>query len=178
MLYDRGQGTASDAKELGQLAHTRGMMIAMLQVEAIRTAQEKYGKGKVMTSEQVRWGLENMNGMTQERLNEKLGFGKILRPFKTSCENHMGADWSRIAQWDGTKFTAVSDWYQADKSLIDPLVKEYGEKYAKEKSCRFGLCTPEALRAFPSLALRAGGERQLRCGATLARRLRLGCASF
>src|SRR2546427_4962324 len=58
----------------------------MLQVEAIRTAQEKYGKGKVMTSEQVRWGLENLN-LTQERLNE-LGFGKIIRPVKTRSEEH------------------------------------------------------------------------------------------
>ncbi len=131
-LYDKGQGTASDPKELGQLAHTRGMVIAMLQVEAIRTAQEKYGKGKVMTSEQVRWGLENMN-MTQERLNE-LGFGKIIRPFKTSCDNHLGADWARIATWDGSKFNVTSDWYQSDKTLIDPLVKEYADKYAKEKN--------------------------------------------
>jgi branched-chain amino acid transport system substrate-binding protein len=138
-VYDKGQGTARDAKELGALAHTRGMVIAMLQVEAIRTAQEKFGKGKVMTSEQVRWGLENLD-MTQERLNE-LGFGKILRPFKTSCENHLGADWARIAQWDGTKFTPVSDWYQADKSLIDPLVKEYGEKYAKEKNLKVRSCS-------------------------------------
>jgi branched-chain amino acid transport system substrate-binding protein len=139
-IYDKGQGTAKDAKELGQLAHTRGMMIAMLQVEAIRTAQEKFGKGKVMTSEQVRWGLENLN-LTQERLNE-LGFGKMLRPFKTSCENHLGADWARVAQWDGSKFKAVSDWYQADKSLLDPLVKEYGEKYAKEKNLPIRTCTP------------------------------------
>jgi branched-chain amino acid transport system substrate-binding protein len=137
-IYDKGQGTAKDAKELGALAHTRGMMIAMLQVEAIRTAQEKFGKGKVMTSEQVRWGLENLN-LTQERLNE-LGFGKILRPFKTSCENHLGADWARVAQWDGSKFKPVSDWYQADKSLIDPLVKEYGEKYAKDNKLPIRSC--------------------------------------
>ncbi|ADU98313.1 ABC transporter permease [Diaphorobacter sp. DS2] len=138
-LYDKGQGTAKDAKELGAMAHTRGMVISMLQVEAIRTAQEKFGKGKVMTSEQVRWGLENLN-LTQERLNE-LGFGKILKPIKTSCENHMGTDWSRIAQWDGAKWVAVSDWYQADKSLIDPLVKEYGEKYAKEKNLKVRSCS-------------------------------------
>src|SRR5256885_15970374 len=68
----------------------------LLQVEAIRTAQEKYGKGKVMTSEQVRWGLENLN-LTQERLNE-LGFGKIIRPVKTSCDNHLGTDWSQIGR--------------------------------------------------------------------------------
>ena len=138
MLYDKGQGTAQDPKELGQLAHTRGMMIAMLQVEGIRTAQEKFGKGKVMTPEQVRWGLENLN-LTQERLNE-LGFGKIIRPFKTSCENHLGADWARIATWDGSKFKVNSDWYQADKSLVDPLYKEYAERYAKEKNVKVRSC--------------------------------------
>jgi len=137
-LYDKGQGTAKDAKELGAMAHTRGMVISMLQVEAIRTAQEKYGKGKIMTSEQVRWGLENLN-LTQERLNE-LGFGKILRPIKTSCENHMGTDWSRVAQWDGAKWKVASDWYQADKSIVEPLVKEYGEKYAKEKNLKVRSC--------------------------------------
>ncbi len=138
-VYDKGQGTASDPKELGAMAHTRGMVISMLQVEAIRTAQEKFGKGKVMTPEQVRWGLENLN-LTQERLNE-LGFGKIIRPVRTSCDNHLGTDWSRIAQWDGAKWTVVSDWYQADKSMVDPLVKEYAEKYAKEKNVKTRSCT-------------------------------------
>jgi branched-chain amino acid transport system substrate-binding protein len=139
LVYDKGQGTAQDPKELGVLAHTRGMVISMLQVEAIRTAQEKYGKGKTMTPEQVRWGLENLN-ITQERLNE-LGFGKLLRgPIKTSCANHMGTDWARIAQWDGSKFSPVSDWYQGDMSLIEPLVKEYGEKYAKEKNLQVRTC--------------------------------------
>ena len=138
MVYDKGQGTAKDAAELGALAHTRGMVISMLQVEAIRAAQEKYGKGKPVTSEQVRWGLENLN-LTQERLNE-LGFGKILRPVKTSCQNHLGTDWARIAQWDGAKWKVTSDWYQADKSMIDPLVKEYADKYAKEKNVKVRSC--------------------------------------
>ena len=138
MVYDKGQGTASDAAELGALAHTRGMVISMLQVEAIRAAQEKYGKGKPVTSEQVRWGMENLN-LTQERLNE-LGFGKILRPIKTSCQNHLGTDWARIAQWDGAKWKVTSDWYQADKTMIEPLVQEYADKYAKEKNVKVRSC--------------------------------------
>ena len=137
-LYDKGQGTAKDAAELGAMAHTRGMVISMLQVEAIRVAQEKYGKGKVMTPEQVRWGFENLN-LTQARLNE-LGFGKILRPVQTSCSNHLGTDWARVAQWDGSGWKVVSDWYQGDKSMVEPLVKEYGEKYAKEKNVKMRTC--------------------------------------
>ncbi|MDO4705079.1 MAG: ABC transporter substrate-binding protein [Comamonadaceae bacterium] len=130
-LYDKGQGSSPSADVLGQAAHTRGMVIAMLQVEAIRTAQEKYGKGKPVTPEQVRWGLENLN-LTEERLKE-LGFDGIIRPFKTSCANHVGADWARVAQWDGSKFKVVSDWYQADQKVIGPLVKEYADKYAADK---------------------------------------------
>lgn len=131
-VYDKGQGTDTEGKYKGTIAYTRGLMISMLQVEAIRTAQEKYGKGKHMTPEQVQWGFENLN-ITQDRLNQ-LGFGEIMRPVKTSCKNHMGDDWARIVQWDGAKFKIVSDWYQSDKSFVDPLVKSEAAKYAKEKN--------------------------------------------
>src|SRR5690554_1067563 len=137
-VYDKGQGTDTDGKYVGTIAHTRGMMISMLQVEAIRTAQEEYGKGKHMTPEQVRWGFENLN-ITDARL-EELGFAKLMRPVKTSCSDHMGDDWARIIQWDGKKFDIVSDWYQSDKKYVDPLVKELGAKYASEKKLEVRKC--------------------------------------
>ena len=138
-LYDKGQGTASDVSEVGSIAHTRGMMISMLQVEAIRAAQEKFGKGKVMTPEQVRWGLENLD-LTADKLRA-LGFGEIVRPVKTSCADHMGTDWARIVQWDGGKWAFASDWYQSDKSLINPLVKELSAKYATDKNLKPRSCS-------------------------------------
>jgi branched-chain amino acid transport system substrate-binding protein len=103
----------------------------MLTVEAIRTAQEKFGKGKPMTGEQVRWGYENLN-LTEARLKE-LGFDEIIRPVKTSCNNHMGSSWARIHAWDGKKWNMGSEWYQADDSVIDPLIKEQGDKYLADK---------------------------------------------
>lgn len=138
VVYDKGQGTAADAGAVGAIAHTRGMMISMLQVEAIRAAQEKFGKGKAMTPEQVRWGFENLD-LTAEKL-KALGFAEVLRPIKTSCSNHMGASWARIAQWDGAKWSVVSDWYQGDASIIDPMVKELSAKYAKEKNIKPRSC--------------------------------------
>ena len=132
MVYDKGEGSDKTGNGVGTIAHTRGMMISMLTVEAIRTAQEKFGKGKPVTPEQVRWGLENLN-LTPERLKE-IGFDEIMRPIKTSCDNHMGDDWARIAQWDGSKFEVKSDWYRSDKSIVDPMVKEYAAKYAKDKN--------------------------------------------
>ena len=130
-VYDKGQGTAGSVADAASLAHTRGMMISMLQVEAIRAAQEKYGKGKVMTPEQVKWGMENLD-LTADKL-KALGFGEIMRPVKTTCADHMGTDWARIVQWDGAKWNITSDWYQSDKSLIDPMVKELSAKYAADK---------------------------------------------
>ena len=58
----------------------------MIGVEAIRTAQEKFGN-KPMTGEQVRWGLENLN--ITERLKE-LGMEGFTKPIKVTCEDHEG----------------------------------------------------------------------------------------
>ena len=132
LVYDKGQGTDTNGTTVGTIAHTRGMVISMLTVEAIRAAQEKFGKGKSVTPEQVRWGLENLN-LTQDYL-EKIGFGELMRPVKTSCENHTGDDWARIITWDGAKFQIKPDWYRSDASIVTPLVKEFAEKYAKDKN--------------------------------------------
>jgi len=103
---------------------------AMLGVEAIRTAQERFGK-KPMTGEQVRWGLENLN-LSAERLKQ-LGFENELKPIKVSCEDHEGARTGRIQTWDGKDWKISSDWYTSDDSVIAPMVKEAAAKYAAEK---------------------------------------------
>ena len=63
-------------EDTGDVLYNRGLINAMLGVEAIRTAQEKYGN-KPLTGEQVRWGLENLD-LTAARLKE-LGFEGVLR---------------------------------------------------------------------------------------------------
>ena len=87
-VHDKGQGTGPK-DEVGQVLYTRGLIIQMLGVEAVRRAQERYGKGKVMTGEQVRWGLENL-ALDQKKL-DSLGFSGVLRPLSTSCQDHMGS---------------------------------------------------------------------------------------
>lgn len=141
-LYDKGLGTDTDGKYFGTIGYTRGLMISMLQVESIRTAQAHFGKGKHMTPEQVQWGMEHLD-LTKERL-EELGFANLMRPVQTSCSNHMGDDWARIIQWDGKKFNVVSDWYQSNKDFIEPLVKELGAKYAAEKKLEKRDCSKES----------------------------------
>ena len=72
-VYDKGKGTGEDPKSVGTVLYNRGMINAMMRVEAIRTAQAKYGK-KPMTGEQVRWGIENLEPRPR-RGSRQLGFG-------------------------------------------------------------------------------------------------------
>ena len=129
-LHAKGQGTGPK-EEVGQVLWLRGAMSAMLTVEGIRAAQERFGKGKRMTGEQVRWGLENLN-LTQPKL-DALGFGGVLRPISTSCADHMGASWARIHTWEGKNWKITSDWMQGDEQIIKPMVKAAAAKYAADK---------------------------------------------
>ena len=129
-VHSKGQGTGPK-EEVGQVLYLRGVMSAMIGIEGIRSAQERFGKGKVMTGEQVRWGLENLN-LTQAKL-DALGFKGVMRPISTSCMDHMGAAWTRIHTWNGKAWEFTSDWMQADEQILKPLVKATADKYAAEK---------------------------------------------
>jgi branched-chain amino acid transport system substrate-binding protein len=130
LVHAKGQGTGPK-EEVGSVLYMRGAMSAMLGVEGVKRAQERYGKGKVMTGEQVRWGLENL-ALDQKKL-EAIGFGEVMRPVSTSCTDHMGPAYGRLHTWDGAKWTFTSDWYQADEAILKPMVKAAAAKYAQEK---------------------------------------------
>jgi branched-chain amino acid transport system substrate-binding protein len=129
-VHDKGQGTGPK-DEVGQVLYMRGAMSAMLGVEGVRAAQERFGKGKVVTGEQARWGYENLN-LTQAKL-DALGFKGVMRPISTSCQDHMGSDWARIQTWDGQKWNFTSDWLQADEQILKPMVKTAADKYSAGK---------------------------------------------
>lgn len=131
VVYAAGKGNMQDKNKLGSILYNRGVSAAIATVEAVRTAQDKFGKGKVMSGEQVRWGLENLN-ITDARL-KALGATGLLPEIKTSCENHEGSGKVKIQQWDGSKWVLVSDWIEGNKNLIHPLFKASAAKYAKEK---------------------------------------------
>ncbi len=129
-VHAKGQGTGPK-DEVGTVLYMRGVVGAMLAVEGVRAAQDRFGKGKPMTGEQARWGYENLN-LTQAKL-DALGFKGVMRPVSTSCADHMGSAWARVHTWDGKQFQWSSDWLQADEQIIKPMVKSSAEKYAAEK---------------------------------------------
>src|SRR4051812_28397994 len=68
-VYGAKQGNLEDPSRLGNVMYTRGVVYGMILVEALRTAQAQFGKGKVMTAEQTRWGFEHLN-LTEARIKE------------------------------------------------------------------------------------------------------------
>ena len=139
-VYAKGKGSTEPGK-VGEVLYNRGVVNAMLGVEAIRKAQEKFG-AKPLTGEQVRWGLENLN-LSDARIKE-LGFEGMLKPIRIACSDHEGAREARVQQWDGNGWKVISDWYTADESLIDPLVSDVSTKYATEKKIQPRDCTKES----------------------------------
>lgn len=129
-VHDQGQGSGPRA-EVGSVLYMRGVIIQMLAIESVRRAQERFGKGQVMSGEQVRWGMENLE-LGQERL-DALGFAGVIRPLATSCADHMGSTWARVHRWDGAAWSFSSDWYQADEKILKPLVRAGADRYLADK---------------------------------------------
>jgi branched-chain amino acid transport system substrate-binding protein len=139
-LYGKGQGTAKDKKDVGSVLYNRGMISAMLTVESIKQAQTKYGK-RVVTGEEVRWGAENLN-LDAGKI-KALGFGDMVQPLKTSCNDHEGVRKGRVHTWDGKDWSYTSDWYEADMKILGPMIKASAKAYAAEKKITPRDCSKE-----------------------------------
>jgi branched-chain amino acid transport system substrate-binding protein len=116
-----------DPSEFDYVFYQRGVVISMTVVEGIRAAQEHFDT-KVINAEQLRWGFENLK-LDEARLAE-IGMSGMVGPFSTSCANHAGHAGAWMLQWDGAKFTKVSELLSADQEMIQPLVEVEAKKYA------------------------------------------------
>jgi branched-chain amino acid transport system substrate-binding protein len=118
-VIDKGQSQEPKDK-VGEPLYNRGVVNAMFLVEAVRTAQAKYGK-KPMTGEEMRWGYEHL-AVTDKRLDE-LGLKGFTHPVKVTCEDHEGNGPVLIQQWDGKKWSIVSDWIEPMKDVVRPKLE-------------------------------------------------------
>ncbi|MDX1512160.1 MAG: ABC transporter substrate-binding protein [Gammaproteobacteria bacterium] len=126
-------GNYAEAKKnnLGEVLYNRAMVNAMFGVEAVRTAQAKFGN-KPLTGEQIRWGLENLN-ITAARLKE-LGMENFTRPVQVSCADHETGGPIIIQQWNGKEWNMVSDWVPVMTDVVRPMIEEAAMEYAKENN--------------------------------------------
>lgn len=140
-VYKKNKGNMEDKARIGSVYYNRGVVHGIITVEAIRTAQAKYGKGAVMNGEQMRWGFENLN-IDAKRLKE-LGAEGFMPDMKVSCLDHEGSGKVKFQQWDGKQWKVISDWIDADKELVRPMIEESAAKYAKEKNITPRDCSKE-----------------------------------
>ena len=126
-------GDEAKAKEnnIGEVLYNRTIVNAMFGVEAVRTAQGKFGN-KPLTGKQVRWGLENLN-ITKARLKE-LGMEGFMKPLKVTCRDHETGGSVIIQQWDGKKWSFSSDWIPPISEVVRPMIEEAAAAYAKENN--------------------------------------------
>ncbi|MBS7537365.1 ABC transporter substrate-binding protein [Ancylobacter lacus] len=129
VVYDAGKGNLEDKKRIGSVYHNLGVVNGILNVEAIRIAQEKFGK-RTLTGDEVRWGLEHLK-LDPARV-EALGAKGLFHSINVTWDNHEGDGLVTFQQWDGSKWNVVSDWIAPDWALLRPIIEKSSEAYAKE----------------------------------------------
>ena len=131
-VYDAGKAVDPSFKDrVGEVLYNRGLIAAMYGSEAMRKAMEISGK-KEITGKEMRDGYENLD-ITADRLKE-LGMEGFSYPVKVTCANHEGPRKVAVQQWDGKAWKIVSDFYEPDMDVIQPLIDEDSAKFAKENN--------------------------------------------
>jgi branched-chain amino acid transport system substrate-binding protein len=127
-VHDKGNG-AGERDEVGEVLYNRGVINAAIVVESIRKAQEIHGE-QPLTGEQIRDGMEALD-ITEARLAE-MGMADFTPPIQVSCADHEGNHAVRIQQWDGGKWSFVSDWITPMKDVVRPMIEDSAANYAAE----------------------------------------------
>jgi branched-chain amino acid transport system substrate-binding protein len=132
-LYDQGKGNLEDKNRIGSVYHNLGIVNGILNVEAIRVAQEKFGH-RTLTGDEVRWGFEHLK--LDAAKVEALGAKDLFHSINVTWDNHEGDGYVTFQQWDGKKWNVVSDWIAPDWKLLRPIIEKSSEAYAKEKGIK------------------------------------------
>ena len=129
-VYDAGKASGA-GDQAGSVIYSRGMYAAMVIGEAIRNAQDIHGTPTV-NAEQVRDGFEALE-ITEEKMTA-LGLPHFGQAFKASCADHGGPGAAMIQQWDAAteKWSLITGFIEPDAEVLDPLIAEDSQAYAKE----------------------------------------------
>jgi branched-chain amino acid transport system substrate-binding protein len=139
--YADGQGEMEDASRIGSVYYNRGVVFGIITAEAVRVAQERFGKGRPVTGEQVQWALEHLN-IDGKRL-KALGATGFMPPLKTSCADHAGSGLVRFMRWDGANWHVTTDWMAPlpeDRKLVRRKYVDSAQQYAREKGIKPRQC--------------------------------------
>ncbi len=132
-LYDAGKGNLADTARIGSVYHNLGIVNGILNVEAIRIAQAKFGQ-RTLTGDEVRWGFEHLQ-LDPARV-EALGAKGLFHSINVTWDNHEGNGYVTFQQWDGAKWKVVSDWIAPDWALLRPIIEKSSQAYAAGKGIK------------------------------------------
>lgn len=132
-VYAAGKGNLEDKKRIGSVYHNLGIVNGILNVEAVRIAQEKFGK-RTLTGDEVRWGFEHLK--LDEARVAALGAKGLFHSINVTWDNHEGDGRVTFQQWGGAKWKVVSDWISPDWALLRPIIEKSAAAYAAEKGIK------------------------------------------
>jgi len=129
VVYAAGKGNLADKSRIGSVYHNLGVVNGILNVEAIRIAQAKFGD-RTLTGDEVRWGFEHLQ-LDPTRV-KALGAEGLFHSINVTCSDHEGHGLVTFQQWDGKKWVRISDWIAPDWALLRPIIDASANKYAGE----------------------------------------------
>src|SRR6266851_1266170 len=109
---------AGPAEKVGSTYYNIGVASMALFAEGARRALDK--EGEPLTPAKLKHGLESIKDFTADGL---------LPPVTITSEDHQGGGRGRIAAWDGSKWTAKSDWSAAYQDIVWNLVHKSAEEF-------------------------------------------------
>jgi branched-chain amino acid transport system substrate-binding protein len=128
-VYAAGKGDMADKSRIGSVYYNLGVVNGILNVEAVRIAQAKFGD-QTLTGDQVRWGFEHLN-LGPDRV-KALGAAGLFHSIDVTCSDHEGHGLVTFQQWDGTQWHRISDWIAPDWALLRPIIEASANKYAAQ----------------------------------------------
>jgi branched-chain amino acid transport system substrate-binding protein len=132
-VYGAGKGNLDDKNRIGSVYHNLGIVNGILNVEAVRIAQEKFGH-HTLTGDEVRWGFEHLQ-LDPARV-EALGAKNLFHSINVTWENHEGDGYVTFQKWNGKKWNVVSDWIAPDWKLLRPIIEQSAATYAQQKGLK------------------------------------------
>jgi branched-chain amino acid transport system substrate-binding protein len=114
----RKQGQEPPKEMASTVYYNRGVLIAAIQVEAIRNAL-KAKKGQKITGADVKTGMESIRHFTLEGL---------VPPLEITAADHEGGGWVQIFQAKGGKLVKATDWFKAYPEVVAKAIQEAGAR--------------------------------------------------
>lgn len=116
----KGKG-AGPQDLVGTSYYNIGVLSAALMVEGVRKGLE-VSKGAALTPQTLNEGLRSITKFTAEGL---------APPITVTKTDHQGGGMGRVAQWDGRRWVAKSDWLSADQDLVWDLISQSSAEFKK-----------------------------------------------